>query len=196
MFSASPLSYKDRSSRTPWHYVPRDDDFALAKHVRQCMWEAHEKHRSYTLLKCYKLKLERSEYDNKLPTARERSERTENFQLRRSRLAHFHFSTVCTFQPSQGFYAGFPLVPRVVYQWSIITYLRDSLSAVIVRRLENGPSTQSPISTHAPPPSPHHQHATTLPFFKRAPQISQRRRGLCNAQAIKKPAEGPVFVEG
>ena len=73
-FPQAPLSYKDRSSRTPWHYVPRDDDFALAKHVRQCMWEAHEKHRSYTLLKYYKLKLERSEYDNKLPTARERSE--------------------------------------------------------------------------------------------------------------------------
>ena len=50
---------------------------------------------SCTLLKCYKLKLERSECDNKLPTARERSERTENFQLRRSRLAHFHFSPAC-----------------------------------------------------------------------------------------------------
>ena len=33
-FPQAPLSYKDRSSRTPWHYVPRDDDFALAKHVR------------------------------------------------------------------------------------------------------------------------------------------------------------------
>ena len=37
-FPQAPLSYKDRSSRTPWHYVPRDDDFALAKHVRQSMY--------------------------------------------------------------------------------------------------------------------------------------------------------------
>ena len=107
----------------------------------------HEKHRSYTLLKCYKLKLEHSEYDNKLPTARERSERTENFQLRRNRLAHFHFSTACACQPAQGFYAGFPLVPRVVYQWSILAYLTDSLPAVIARSLEDGPPTQASAST-------------------------------------------------
>ena len=27
-------SYKDRTSRTPWHFVPHDVDFALAKHVK------------------------------------------------------------------------------------------------------------------------------------------------------------------
>ena len=78
-----------------------------------------------------------------------------------------------------GYAAGlpvcFPLVPCIADPWSILAYLNDSLSAVIVRRLGNSPSTQSPVSAHAPPPSPHHQHATTLPFFKRAPQISQRR---------------------
>ena len=78
----------------------------------------------------------------------------------------FPFLASVRFQPAQGFFAGFSLLPRVVYQWSILAYLRDSLSAVIVHRLENGPSTQSPISTHAPPPSPHHQHATTPPLFK------------------------------
>ena len=41
--------------------------------------------------------------------------------------------------------------PPVVGQGSILADLNDSLLAVIVRNLKDNPSTQSPVSAHAPP---------------------------------------------
>ena len=41
--------------------------------------------------------------------------------------------------------------PPVVDQGSILADLNDGLSTVIVRNLKDSPSTQSPVSAHAPP---------------------------------------------